>query len=336
MPPTYTTEILSTHDSALFDAAVQRAVALLRNGEVVALPTETVYGLAANAFAPEAVKKIYEAKGRPAVNPIICHVASSDLARRCVSEWPAIAEKLSHAFWPGPLTLVLPRSNAIPDIVTGGGQTVGIRWPAHPFMQAVIRACDFPLAAPSANLSTQLSPTTAEHVSSQLAGRIPLIVDGGPSLVGIESTVLDITEPVPRLLRPGMIHEEALLALTGQLTSGATAGILRSPGLLQKHYAPRASLVVLKWRDDSDLRSQLAIAGLSSSKACVIAHTAIPGGSGFLRVAVMPREAEAYARALYAELHKCDGLAARAIIVEALPDSANWHALADRLTRAAE
>jgi len=196
------TEILSTHTPQLFTAAVTRAVELLRAGEVVALPTETVYGLAANALDEAAVARIFQIKGRPAHNPVIVHVASLEMARACVKQWPAPAEKFARAFWPGPLTLVLPRAESIPNAVTAGGETVGIRWPAHPFMQAVIRACDFPLAAPSANLSNQISPTSAEHVRGHLAGRIPLIVDGGQSQVGIESTVLDLTVSPARILRP--------------------------------------------------------------------------------------------------------------------------------------
>jgi len=332
---THSTEILPTHTPALFNAAVQSAVKLLRAGEVVALPTETVYGLAANALNPEAVAKIYEVKGRPAHNPIICHVASRELARRCVSELPMLAEDLARAFWPVPLTLVLKRSPAIPEIVTAGGDTVGIRWPSHPFMQAVIAACDFPLAAPSANLSNQLSPTNASHVHKQLDGRIPLIVDGGQAQVGIESTVVDVSVAPPRMLRPGMIHAEALLAVTGELATGTAAGILRSPGLLQKHYSPRAKLLVLRWRDEADLHTRLLALNIVPLECCVIAHTVLPGGVGFRRISVVPHDAEAFARALYAELHHCDELAASHIIVESPPDAPEWRAIADRLARAA-
>ena len=179
-----TAEILSTHTPELFQKAVLRAAELLRAGEVVALPTETVYGLAANALDEKAVAKIFQIKGRPANNPIIVHIAGNEMAKRCVNGWPELADKLAKAFWPGPLTLVLPRAEIIPDIVTAGGMTVGIRWPSHPFIQAVIRECGFPLAAPSANLSSRVSPTNAEHVRQQLGGKIPLIVDGGQSQVG--------------------------------------------------------------------------------------------------------------------------------------------------------
>lgn len=330
-----TTEILPTHTRSLFDIAVQRAVELLRAGEVVALPTETVYGLAANALDPAAVARIYEIKGRPSHNPIICHVSGQEMARRCVAEWPVLADRLARAFWPGPLTLVLPRAAMIPDIVTAGGNTVGVRWPSHPFMQAVIAACDFPLAAPSANLSNQLSPTRAAHVQHQLGGRIRLIVDGGQAQVGIESTVVDVSVTPPRLLRPGMIHEESLLSVTGELATGEAAGILRSPGLLKKHYSPRAKLLVLHWRDDADLMAQLAVLKFAAAETCVIAHSVLPGGNGLLRVSVVPHDAEAFARALYAELHHCDEAGAKWIIAETLPDAPEWRPIADRLNRAA-
>ena len=177
-------EILPTHTPALFDAAVGRAADALRRGEVVALPTETVYGLAANAFVAEAVRTIFEIKGRPPHNPIIVHVADVAMARRCVAEWPEAAAQLAASFWPGPLTLVLRKSTEIPGIVTAGGETVGVRWPSHPFIQAVIRECGFPLAAPSANLSNQISPTNAAHVRGSLGDKLRLIVDGGQSQVG--------------------------------------------------------------------------------------------------------------------------------------------------------
>jgi len=309
-------------------------VALLRAGEVVAIPTETVYGLAANALNPAAVARIYEIKGRPAHNPIICHVADRGLAHRCVEDWTDIAERLAQSFWPGPLTLVLPRSKIIPDIVTAGGRTVGIRWPSHPFIQAVIKACDFPLAAPSANLSNQLSPTSAAHVHKQLEGRIPLIVDGGNCNVGIESTVVDVSIHPPHLLRPGMIHEESLLSVTAGLKVGGASGELRSPGLLKKHYSPRARLLVEAWKSDAELNDLIAKLGIVPKRACVVAHSHVPSAGEWLRVAVVPHDAEAYARALYAELHQCDESGADAIIVERLPDTSDWRALADRLKRA--
>ena len=238
------------------------------------------------------------------------------------ASWPATAIALARAFWPGPLTLVLLRAKNIPDNVTAGGATVGIRWPGHPFMQAVIRECGFPLAAPSANLSNQVSPTNAQHVRAQLEGKISLIVDGGQSQVGIESTVLDLLASPPVILRPGMIHAGAIAAVIGdvqdqkdKIQAGESA--LRSPGLLKKHYSPKAKLVVLDWRDEADLRSQLSVYPLPPSSVHIIAHTKIPAGFAPENVSVIPHDAEAFARALYAELHRCDAAGARLIVVEA-------------------
>jgi L-threonylcarbamoyladenylate synthase len=316
------TELLATHTPALFQAAVQRAAESLRAGEVVALPTETVYGLAANALDEKAVAKIFQIKGRPAHNPIIVHVATEAMARDCVTAWPLVAQKLARAFWPGPLTLVLPRSKSIPGLVTAGGDTVGVRWPSHPFMQAVIRECGFPLAAPSANLS----------------GKISLIVDGGQSQVGIESTVLDLSDSPPRILRPGMIHPESLAAVCGEIQEAKThAGktTLRSPGLLEKHYSPKARVVVWEWRDDADLQARLAALQFPLPAMHIIAHTRIPAGFNAANVSVIPHDAEAFARALYAEWHRCDAAGAALIVVESPPASPEWSGIADRLRRAA-
>jgi len=335
-----TAEILSTHTPALFGAAVERAAKLLRAGEVVALPTETVYGLAANALDEQAVAKIFQIKGRPSNNPIIVHIAGVPMAGCCVAAWPDLAEKLARAFWPGPLTLVLPRAQEIPNLVTAGGATVGVRWPSHPFIQAVIRECGFPLAAPSANLSNRVSPTNARHVAGQLGNKISLIVDGGQAQVGIESTVLDLTVLPPQILRPGMIHAESIAAVCGEvhnpkskdLPRGAT---LRSPGLLQKHYSPKAKLMVLNWRDDADLRAQLSAFTFRASGTQIIAHGKIPSGEKFAGVSVIPHDAEAFARAIYAELHRCDEAGADLVVVEAPPESPEWSGIADRLRRAA-
>jgi len=333
-----TAEVLSTHTPELFKKAVRRAVELLRAGEVVALPTETVYGLAANALDEEAVAKIFSIKGRPSHNPIIVHVADNEMAKRCVDHWPSLAQKLSDAFWPGPLTLVLPRAKEIPNLVTAGGATVGVRWPSHPFIQAVIRECGFPLAAPSANLSNQISPTNAEHVRQQLGGKISLIVDGAQSQVGIESTVLDLSVNPPQILRPGMIHAETLAAVIGNIqqpTFNSQQPKLKSPGMLKKHYSPKAGLLVLSWRDDAELEFKIQNSKFKIEKCFVIAHTKIPAGDHFSDVSVMPHDAEAFARALYAELHRCDAAGAELIVVEAPPETPEWSGVADRLRRAA-
>jgi L-threonylcarbamoyladenylate synthase len=337
MKRTAKAEVLPTHTRDLFDAAVKKAASLILRGEVVALPTETVYGLAANALNPGAVERIFQIKGRPAHNPIIVHVGNTSMAKRCVSSWPPIAAKLARAFWPGPLTLVLPRSPRIPDVVTAGGATVGVRWPSHPFIQAVIRQCGVPLAAPSANPANRVSATTADHVRKYLADKISLIVDGGPSQIGIESTVLDVSARTPRLLRPGMIHEKALLAVTGKLLrgSGKESAILKSPGQLPRHYAPKAKLVMRSWKHESDLREQSSRFKVAASKIHIIVHTQIPSTKGFGAVTVLPHDAAAFARAIYAELHKSDEAGAKVIVVEDLPAEAEWRAIADRLHRAA-
>ena len=338
------TQILPTHTPALFAAAVKRAADVLRAGGVVALPTETVYGLAANALDEKAVAQIFRIKGRPANNPVIVHTAGLEMAWYCCGAWPPDAGKLARAFWPGPLTLVLPRAQIIPRIVAAGGDTVGVRWPSHPFIQAVIRDCGFPLAAPSANLSSRVSPTTAAHVRQQLGGKIPLIVDGGQSQVGIESTVLDLTPLLrprarpARILRPGMIHAESLAAAIGNIehrTSNIEHRTLRSPGLLKKHYAPKARLLILHWTGEADLRSQLRSCHVSPVTCHVIAHTHIPSAENFACVSVIPHDAEAFARAIYGELHRCDEAGAELIVVEVPPALPEWSGIADRLKRAA-
>jgi L-threonylcarbamoyladenylate synthase len=260
------------------------------------------------------------------------------MAKRCVAMFPALADGLARAFWPGPLTLVLPRARLIPEIVTAGGQTVGVRWPSHPLIQAVIRECDFPLAAPSANLSNQVSPTNALHVHKQLDGKISAIVDGGQASVGIESSVLDLTVSPPKILRPGMIHRESFEAAGFPVAhAGASdeTGLLKSPGQLKKHYAPKAKLLILKWNDAADLKHQIQRSNLIAGECHVIAHSQIPSPEPFARVSVIPHDAEAFARAIYGELHHCDDAGAEAIIIEAPPEAPEWAGITDRLRRAA-
>lgn len=334
-------EILPTNTPALFKTAVERAVQVLKAGGVVALPTETVYGLAANALDADAVATIFKIKRRPTNNPVIVHVASIAMARRCVTSWPTYAQQLAKAFWPGPLTLVLPKAKIIPDIVTAGGPTVGVRCPAHRLIQAVIRKCGFPLAAPSANPAGRLSPTTAEHVKRLLGNKVPLIIDGGPARIGIESTVLDLTTAPPTILRPGMISAESLEAVVGPVCYGpqnapdTNLGILRSPGLLTRHYAPRARLMILNWRTEQTLKSKLKTCKIPLKQCYVIAHSHIPQNMKLGGVAILPRAPAAFARALYAQLHKADATGARLIIVEAPPEQPAWAAINDRLRRAA-
>ncbi len=230
-------------------AAVAEAAALLRAGELVAFPTETVYGLGADATNATAVARIFAAKERPFSDPLIVHIAAQDDLPRVARDIPPVAWELARRFWPGPLTLVLPRSDAIPSIVAAGGNTIGVRLPAHPVAQALIRAAGVPLAAPSANRFMRASPTTADHVLTDLDGRIAAILDAGPCTVGVESSVLDLTSAPPRLLRPGGVTLERLRELLPATLGPAerpaiSAGVALSPGQMDRHYAPRTRLVV--------------------------------------------------------------------------------------------
>jgi L-threonylcarbamoyladenylate synthase len=285
--------------------------------------------LAANALDAAAVRRIFEAKGRPAHNPLIVHVASMEMARSCVAEWPARAEQLARKYWPGPLTLVLAKAAVIPDEVTAGGETVAVRWPSHPFMQAVIRRCGFPLAAPSANRSNEVSPTNVAHVVASLEPSVELAVDGGQCQVGIESTVFDVLKN--RVLRPGIISAKELEAENGATESG----ILRSPGLLEKHYSPRGRVVLANWKSAKEAVDVVLRNGAKLEQTWVIAHDVILTDARFGAVAVIPEDAEAYARALYAELHRCDEAGAEMILVEMPPSGPEWEGIRDRLRRAA-
>ena len=305
---------------------LREAAECLRAGGLVAIPTETVYGLAAHALDPRAVARIFEAKGRPSNNPIIVHVASIDEARALSADWPEPAQLLSARFWPGPLTLVLPRAPIVPDVVTAGGPTVALRIPAHPVALALLREARIPLAAPSANPSMGLSPTTAQHVLAGLAGRIDLVLDAGPTPGGIESTVVHLGTSPPRLLRPGLVSPTELEAVLGPIARGPTEGaVAASPGLMERHYAPRARVHVV--RDDA-----AEVARLSP---------ALLGWIGFDTderpnvVAVrMPRDPAAYAARLYAALHDLDAANVEAIVVAEPPDDDAWLGVRDRLRRA--
>jgi L-threonylcarbamoyladenylate synthase len=295
-------------------ASLLRAADLLRSGELVAFPTETVYGLGANALDARAVQRIYEAKGRPSTSPLIVHVDSIAMARSLASQWPEAADKLAQAFWPGPLTLVVPKAAHVPDAVTAGLPSVGLRLPAHEAARALITAAHLPLAAPSANRFTALSPTTALHVQRALGDRVSLILDGGPCQVGIESTVVSISaEGAVTLLRPGVITSTQLAAVLGQPLA-APAPVKDgeahlSPGQHQKHYSPRTP-VLIAGRDPVPRTATRVLR---------------------LNAASLP------AAELYATLHRADEAAESydAILVELPPDTAEFAAVRDRLLRAA-
>lgn len=315
---------------------IARAADVLRRGGLVAFPTETVYGLGANALDADAVRRIYEAKGRPGYNPLIAHVADIEGARRLASRWPPLADRLATAFWPGPLTLVVPRRREVPDIVTAGLDTVAVRAPSHPVAQALIVAAALPVAAPSANRFTELSPTLARHVERSLGALVDLIVDGGPTTVGIESTVVDVSGDAPVLLRPGGISAEELEPITGPLApAGAIGGseARPSPGMIERHYAPRAELRLF----DPDRRGAAADeARMESARGrSVGALLLAPLAAPIRHPVLMPSDPAAYARALYASLHSLDDDGCDIVLVERVPRSRRWEGVADRLERAA-
>jgi L-threonylcarbamoyladenylate synthase len=329
------TEVLRVDPEAPAADAVGRAAAVLRAGGLVALPTETVYGLGANALDAAAVARIFAAKGRPASNPVIVHVAAADEARALATAWPETAARLAAHFWPGPLTLVLPRREVVPDIVTAGGPTVAVRVPAHPVALALLRSAGVPIAAPSANLSTELSPTRAEHVLRGLDGRIDLILDAGPTTGGIESTVLDVTTEPPSLLRPGLVTAAQLEAELGVVVrsgqgKGGKEGQARSPGLMQRHYAPVTPLECVTdggARVKELLRRGLRVGWLTTGDR--------PQSGRGVVLEVLPLDPAGYAAGLYAALHALDAAGVDRIVVTLPPLTEEWLAVYDRLRRAA-
>lgn len=313
-------------------AAIRRAAGVIRAGGLVAFPTETVYGLGANARDADAVGRIFAAKGRPATNPVIVHVADEAQVRRVAGSWPAAARKLAAKFWPGPLTLVLAKSPDVPDVVTAGGPTVAVRWPAHPVAAALIREAGVPVAAPSANRSTELSPTRAEHVLRSLDGRIDLILDGGPCACGIESTVVDVTGGAVRLLRPGPITVPMLEDVVGNVERASPGvhppgSVARSPGQMAKHYSPRTPIVLATDTDDAERRHwELMRAGFRVISV---------GFDLVFDYRYISNDPDEYAADLYAILHELDDGRYDRIVIEMPPDAPEWAAVRDRLTRAA-
>lgn len=312
------------------------AAAVLREGGLVAFPTETVYGLGADALNATAVSNIYKAKGRPSNNPLIVHLHDVSEVDRVVSSWPPQARDLAERFWPGPLTMVLPRRPELPDVVTGGGDTVAVRIPLHPVALAFIAAAGVPVVGPSANRSSTLSPTRAEHVLHSLANRIDMVLDAGPCTGGVESTVLDLVSSPPRVLRPGLVTPHEIAAVIGPVSSPTLQfakldGPVRSPGMLTRHYAPRAVLECV----GEGLLSHVAELVGRGLKTGVVAFDADANGApeGVL-VIRMPREARAYAARLYAVLHDLDAAGVDRIVVEDPPATEEWLAVSDRLLRA--
>ena len=313
---------------------IDRAARLLLAGRLVAFPTETVYGLGANALDADAVARIYAVKRRPVTSPLIVHVASLEMAKSLVEDWPEFADRLTRKFWPGPLTLVLPTSAAISSIVTAGLRTVALRMPAHPIALALIQAAGVPLAAPSANRFTELSPTTADHVRQSLGSDVDLILDGGPCNVGIESTVISVAGPRPILLRPGAISRAQLEALIGSVDSGqeVKAGAHPAPGMHPRHYSPRTALYLTTNGNLPD-RGQKKEEEEKKEKGIYLQYQNPPARN--ITVHRMPQSADGYAAALYEVLHQVDARGYDWIAVDMPPNTPEWEAIQDRLKRAA-
>ncbi|MFZ5468833.1 MAG: L-threonylcarbamoyladenylate synthase [Myxococcota bacterium] len=313
------------------ESTIQRAVDILRSGGLIALPTETVYGLGADASNELAVRRIFAVKGRPATHPLIVHLPSGDAVPTWAREVPQSARKLAAAFWPGPLTMVLKRSERASDAVTGGQDTVALRVPSHPVAQAVLRAFGGGIAAPSANRFGRVSPTTAAHVRSDLGDEVDLVLDGGPCTVGVESTIVDLSGAFPVLLRPGGVAREDVERVLGVKVSPPSASSARAPGTLESHYAPRAGLVVVPAHALAARAGALLEQG---KKVAALAAGLVTLPEGVARFE-MPSDPAERARALYATLRDIDAQGYD-VIVAALPPAEGLDlAVRDRLTRAA-
>ncbi|MBT0961142.1 L-threonylcarbamoyladenylate synthase [Denitromonas iodatirespirans] len=315
---------------------IAAAVDALRAGQLVGLPTETVYGLAADARNPDAVAKIFAAKGRPANHPLIVHLASAEQLDDWAREIPEAARILAAAFWPGPLTLILKRQRGVPDAVTGGQDTVGLRVPAHPVAHAVLSAFGGGLAAPSANRFGRISPTTAAHVREELGSSVAMVLDGGECEVGIESTIVDLSRGVPVVLRPGRVSVDEMSRALGAPVFAADAldsSAPRASGTLASHYAPTTPVRLL---DVPALLAETVAAAQAGRRIGVLSRTLIDDapahGSVWLQ---LPNDPVGYAHGLYRDLRRLDQCGAEVLLVEAPPRSIEWQAVNDRLRRAA-
>lgn len=317
--------------SSVSDSEIAHAVEILRAGGLVAFPTETVYGLGADASNPNALRRMFAAKGRPPDHPVIVHLRGAEDLTRWTRDIPAIAQRLAERFWPGPLTLVLQRAAGVLDAVTGGQDTVGLRTPAHPIAQRLLQAFGGGIAAPSANRFGRVSPTIAQHVREELGDALDLILDGGPCEVGIESTIVDLSTGAPVLLRPGRIGAAEIEAVAGLPVAHATGGSPRAAGTLAAHYAPKVPLVLANPGDLERVVREQAAAG----PVAVLARRDRPLNSNAVLWQIAAAEARAYAHDLYALLRFFEGSGCALIVVEAPPSGPKWDAVRDRLIRAA-
>jgi L-threonylcarbamoyladenylate synthase len=315
------------------EQALLDAVIALQQGELVAFPTETVYGLGADASNPDAVRRIFEAKGRPADHPVIVHLKDAAQMSAWARTVPDAAKRLTDAFWPGPLTLILPRSDHVADVVTGGQDSVGLRVPAHPVAKALLDQFGGGIAAPSANRFGHVSPTRASHVADDLGDAVAMILDGGPCDLGIESTIVAFTSDEPVLLRPGAIGVAALTRVLGRAPATASGAAPRASGTLPAHYAPRTPSQLLS----ADLlRAELVQLGERDESIAVLARTTTQPDE-FDGVWIdAPRDPAQYAHELYANLRKLDQAVADAMLIEDVPQTPEWMAIRDRLVRATQ
>ena len=313
------------------EAAVAAGADALAAGRLVAFPTETVYGLGADALDPHAVARVFAAKGRPTDHPLICHLASADGLAPLVAEVSPHAQALADAFWPGPLTLVMPRSPAVPDAVTGGRDTVAVRVPAHPVALALLRAFGGPVAAPSANRFGRPSPTTAADVADELGDAVAVILDGGPCEIGVESTVLDLTTNPPQVLRPGGISAEQIAQVLGVAVHAQASGPARAPGMLESHYATGARLEVL---DHPAVPARAAGLVADGMQVAVLAPDPIAGLPAGVVVLGPVGDADDYAARLYAAFRRADTAGVDVILAVPPPAEGIGVAVRDRLQRA--
>jgi L-threonylcarbamoyladenylate synthase len=312
-------------------AAIRRAAAILRSGGLVAFPTETVYGLGADARSHSAVKRIFAAKGRPADHPLIVHIGDADQLSAWCSSIPDAARQLAQAFWPGPLTMILKRAEGVIDAVTGGQATIGLRVPGHPVARALLQEFGDGIAAPSANRFGRISPTTAAHVMAELGDAADMILDGGPCLVGIESTIVDLTAARPRVLRPGRVSRKQIEAVLGVALQDDLSDAPRVSGAMPSHYAP---INPVRWLEPSRLRTLLRDREPNMTLGVIaldIPGTVEPAGVLWRSLSADPA---AYGRQLYGSLRELDALNLDLILVEMPPDTPAWEAVRDRLRRA--
>jgi len=312
---------------------IESAVQALRDGELVAFPTETVYGLGANAQNPAAVRRIFEAKGRPPHHPVIVHLDSPRFLHRWVRAVPESATRLAEAFWPGPLTLVMPRAAQVHDVITGGQDTIAIRVPAHPMAQQLLTAFGGGIAAPSANRYGRLSPTRAEHVREEFGDTVRVILDGGECQIGLESTIVSVEDGNVRLLRPGSVTAAQIRGVVGEaLLLGANLGSPRVPGSTPTHYAPLTPMTIVP-AGEIDAQADAASAG--GRRVAVLAQRLPLRSHKYVTWINAGRRPESYGRELYAHLRTLDKAGCQRILVQAVPNAEGWDAIRDRLLRAA-